>query len=112
MDFLSQTFTDEIVVSTRFKYHWRCEKLAISHLCFADDLLILLDGIVIAAEVVRKVLNRFYDYTGLLANDSKSCLFLAGVNDELSQSISQVIKFPLGQIPMKYLGIPLISTKL
>jgi len=70
MNFLGQIFKHEIVASTGFKYHWRCEKLAISHLCFADDLLIFFDESVHSAAMVRKVMNSFYDYTGLLANNS------------------------------------------
>lgn len=33
-----------MVQNRQFKYHWRCRKEQISHLCFADDLLIFSKG--------------------------------------------------------------------
>jgi hypothetical protein len=34
----------EACVGTKFKYHWRCKNEEISHLCFADDLMMFSNG--------------------------------------------------------------------
>lgn len=52
MDALSQLLHYNIQRGT-FTYHWKCDKLRISHLCFADDLLIFLNGDVDSAIMVR-----------------------------------------------------------
>jgi len=112
MEFLSQLIAHHISNSPSFGYHHRCDKLGISHLCFADDLLILFAGNVHSAQVVRSILNHFYDFTGLKANDSKSCAFYAGIDANVGNDICNALQFPRGILPMKYLGVPLITTKL
>jgi len=34
------------------------------------------------------------------------------VNDELKDQIGHILQFPIGQLPIRYLGVPLISSKL
>ena len=61
---------------------------------------------------MKDTLDQFYTFTGLRANSSKSCLFFAGVEEGLSISIGQSFQFSTGSLPMKYLGVPLITTRL
>ena len=112
MDTLSQIIISNIHHAPHFKYHWRCDKLAISHLCFADDLLLFFNGDAHSALVMKKSLDDFYTFTGLCANPSKSCIFLTSVSEEASNQICQVLQFNIGTLPLKYLGVPLITTKL
>lgn len=42
----------------------------------------------------------------------KSALFLSGVNAELQAVLSEVLPISIGSLPVKYLGVPLISTRL
>ena len=44
IDFLSQLIKHNISSNPSFGYHHRCDKLGISHLCFANDLLLLFAG--------------------------------------------------------------------
>ena len=111
MDTLSQLLHHNIS-NTCFKYHWKCEKLHISHLCFADDLLILFKGDVASATVVRQTLNHFYLLTGLQANNAKSCLFFSNVEDDVVANILTTLNFVKGTLPIRYLGIPLITSRL
>ena len=62
--------------------------------------------------MVRKVLNNFYDYTRLMANDSKSWVFYARIDNDVANAICLTLQFPHGNLPMKYLGVPLITTRL
>ena len=45
-------------------------------------------------------------------NFQKSAMFLAGVNDDVKNDLLNITGFSLGRFPMKYLGVPLISTRL
>ena len=42
----------------------------------------------------------------------KSVLFTAGVNENVKNDILNITGFCVGSIPMKYLGVPLISKRL
>ena len=112
MDSLSQLLQHNIQRSPVFRYHWKCNKLSLSHLCFADDLTLLFHGDVQSAALMKLTLSQFYDFTGLQANPTKSCLFLAGLEDDVAESICQILQFPKGSLPMKYLGVPLITSRL
>ena len=45
-------------------------------------------------------------------NKQKSVIFLSGVNGEVKNDILNITGFSMGSLPMKYLGVPLISTRL
>ena len=66
----------------------------------------------LSALVMKDSLEVFYEFSGLLANSSKSCLFLTGVNEVTASLIHQALPFSVGTLPPKYLGVPLITTKL
>ncbi|GKE29845.1 RNA-directed DNA polymerase, eukaryota, reverse transcriptase zinc-binding domain protein [Tanacetum coccineum] len=64
-----------------FKYHQRCQKLGITHLCFADDLLVFCHGDHKSVNVIKKALEEFSSYSGLKANMSKSTVFFGGLTN-------------------------------
>ena len=111
-DFLSQLIKHNVKNNPRFKYHWQCDKLQISHLCFADDLLLLFHGDLEYANVMKDSLAQFYDFTRLLANNDKSNLFFSGTEEHIANVICQELHFNKGTFPVKYLGVPLITSKL
>lgn len=47
-----------------FGYHQNCESIGLMHLCFADDLLIFLDGSANSLQVVLNVLDQFKSISG------------------------------------------------
>ena len=57
-------------------------------------------------------LKRFENFSGLQVNNQKSVIFLAGVNDDVKNDLLNTTGFSSGSFPMKYLGVPLISTRL
>ena len=65
-----------------------------------------------SAHVLKESLRSFYDLSGLAANAHKSNLYLSGVHSEEAALIINCFGFPMGTTPFKYLGIPLITTKL
>ena len=45
-------------------------------------------------------------------NKEKSAVFLTGIDDSVKATILERTGFSLGNLPMKYFGVPLISSKL
>jgi hypothetical protein len=50
--------------------------------------------------------------SGLVINQEKSLIFLSEVDDELKTSLQDLLGFRQGSLPVKYLVVPLISTRL
>lgn len=97
------------VVGTRdlFKFHPRCRKMKLNHLCFADDLMLFSKGDPYLISPLYQCLDSFSKTSGLSANKSKSALFLAGLSRLTKERIAESISLPLGSFPVKYLGVPL-----
>ncbi|CAH1439107.1 unnamed protein product [Lactuca virosa] len=95
-----------------FKYHWRCRAQEITHLCFADDLMWFCHGNSSSVRIIKKAMDEFAGTAGLIPNLSKSHIFFGNVKEPFKSAIFDILPFIEGKIPMKYLGIPLISTRL
>lgn len=96
----------------RFRYHWGCKKLMLTHLCFADDLLLLCHGDEISACILRRALDEFTMCSGLYPSLPKSAAFFGSVSDVVKDRILMAMPFSIGQLPMKYLGIPLTGKRI
>ncbi|XP_059294807.1 uncharacterized protein LOC132047845 [Lycium ferocissimum] len=64
-----------------FRFHPMCKSLQLTHLIFADDLMIFCKGNVSSVSRAMEALAHFSAATGLVANMDKSSIFLAGVDD-------------------------------
>ncbi|XP_028077369.1 uncharacterized protein LOC114279339 [Camellia sinensis] len=95
-----------------FKFHWRCDKTKIVNLCFADDLMIFCKGDKFTVSVIKEGLDEFQSLSGLSPSPHKSHIFFSGCEKKLRDELLNVVKFNKGVLPMRYLGVPLISTKL
>ncbi|XP_039053109.1 uncharacterized protein LOC120195048 [Hibiscus syriacus] len=95
-----------------FKYHPRCKRISLTHLCFADDLLLFCYGSLDSVLGVVSVLNKFYELSGLMLNASKTDMYACGVNDGVLEQIKRATGFRIGQLPVRYLGVPLVTRKL
>lgn len=95
-----------------FKFHWKTKQCKITHLCFADDLIVFCHGNVKSVSVVKDCINLFSQLSGLIPNTSKSLCYLANVPMEQKESILHCLGFQLGTFPAKLLGVPPISSKL
>ncbi|XP_059302055.1 uncharacterized protein LOC132053985 [Lycium ferocissimum] len=94
-----------------FRYHPMCKATKLTHLIFADDLMIFCKGNLKSVSRVMEALSPFSKVTGLVANLDKSNIFLAGVDDNTQQEILNRTRFFIGSLPIKYLGLPLTSKK-
>ncbi|GJY18410.1 hypothetical protein Tco_0389901 [Tanacetum coccineum] len=77
-----------------------------------DDLIVFSHGDVISAKVIMDSLEEFKGVSGLVPSIPKSTIFLCNVRDHVRTSILQLMPFEEGILPIKYLGVPLISSRL
>ncbi|XP_074299393.1 uncharacterized protein LOC141630480 [Silene latifolia] len=88
-------------------YHPKCSKIGLTHLVFADDLMIFTRGDVPSVQVVLDTLKKFAGWTGLQANTSKTEIYFGGVKDDIRYQLLQTTGFSEGKFPFRYLGLPL-----
>ncbi|XP_074283502.1 uncharacterized protein LOC141608050 [Silene latifolia] len=77
-----------------------------------DDLLDFTRGDLPLIQTVDKCLSIFPGYSGLRVNPMKSNLYFGGVNPQLKQLILQTNGYIEGELPVRYLGIPLFGAML
>ncbi|CAH9133061.1 unnamed protein product [Cuscuta epithymum] len=94
-----------------FNFHPQCAKLGITHLAYADDLILFSRGDTYSIEILVNALKEFGDASGLMVNHNKSNIFVGGVNDNDLDEIMALVDFGRGTFPVKYLGIPLAPLK-
>ncbi|XP_020270820.1 uncharacterized protein LOC109846008 [Asparagus officinalis] len=111
MEYLSRRL-DQLKNDRLFRYHPKCGNLKISHLIFADDLLLFAKGDLYSVQKLYQCGRDFSNTTGLEANLDKCSIYYGGVNDSVKADISSFLGFTEGTIPFRYLGVPLISKRL
>ncbi|WCJ37950.1 Retrovirus-related Pol polyprotein from type-1 retrotransposable element R2 [Euphorbia peplus] len=111
MEYLSRLL--KLWSSHGFKFHKGCTQLRLNHLCFAHDLFLFSKGDVSSVTLLIECLQDFSSVSGLKVNFSKSNVFVSsGVPSPTKTAILDVTGFQEGFFPIKYLGMPLLSTKL
>jgi hypothetical protein len=73
-----------------------CAAIELTHLCFADDLLVFSAAKVSSVSSIIEVHAEFELLSGLKANSSKSSIFLAGVDHNVKQEILKLLHMPEG----------------
>lgn len=94
-----------------FKYHWRTAEVNLHHIIFADDVFLFNRGESNSVSILMKV-QSFASLSGLVPNREKSTCFFANVNNTVMEDILVTTGFSRGTLPICYLGLPLITTKL
>lgn len=79
---------------------------------FADDILIFCHASLQSVATVHSCIHSFSLYSGLLPNIQKSQCFLGNSDQATTQCILALLGFTPGILPSKFLGVPLISSKL
>lgn len=62
--------------------------------------------------ILKEGLNTFSSWSGLMPNNSKSEIFMAGGSSLLRDRIIQAPGFQEGSLPIRYLGVPIITSRL
>ena len=102
---------DRAAINGVLKFHPKCHKVKLTHLTFADDLLIFCHGSKSSIRTVMSILQDFSLLSGLQVNNSKCELYSPGIPPHELQEIHQITGFKLGELPVRYLGIPLTTRK-
>ena len=95
-----------------YKHHPHCRALNLTHLMFANDLILFGKADLPTLRIMKEALGTFSLSTGLVANLHKSQIFLGGCSTLLHHQCLQTIGFQEGYLPMKCLGIPITASRL
>ncbi|KAL2225193.1 UNVERIFIED_CONTAM: hypothetical protein Sindi_3049600 [Sesamum indicum] len=94
MEVLNLGFLQLIEQDMQFTYHWKCE---------AD---------LGSLRVLKMGLDRFAEWSGLRLNVQKSHVIISRSAQGWKDQILAAMGFQEGHLPMRYLGIPLLSSRL
>nr|GEY88362.1 reverse transcriptase domain, reverse transcriptase zinc-binding domain protein [Tanacetum cinerariifolium] len=111
MEVLTLILKRRVLLSDSFRYHTQCEEIEIINVCFADDLFIFAKGDVELARVILDSLEEFKLTSGLVPSIPKSTAYFCNVPHHVKQAILNIMLFSEGGLPVKYLGVPLISSR-
>ena len=92
-------------------YHPHTAQLKLTHLMFADDVMVFFDGSCNSLHRINECLYHFASWSGLHTNTAKTELFHSGLNVDEAEDLA-CFGFPIGSLPIRYLGLPLMSRKL
>ncbi|WVZ82824.1 LOW QUALITY PROTEIN: hypothetical protein U9M48_030040, partial [Paspalum notatum var. saurae] len=84
----------------------------ISHIQYADDTVILLDGSDKSVVNLKLILYCFEWLSGLKINFQKSEVYAFGVDQAEKERMANMLNCVIGTFPMKYLGIPVSDSHL
>lgn len=100
---------DKAAKEKKFMLHPRCQTLSLTHLCFADDLMVFVEGTKSSIEGVLSVFEGFTQWSGLSISIEKSTVYMAGVQADEKGRILRNFPFAEGVLPVRYLGLPLMT---
>ena len=111
MDYLSRLLqlTSE---KKGFKFHPSCRKLGLTHLMFADDLVLFSKADPVTLHYIMSALHIFHDCAGLKVNMTKSQMVLGGCNAAMQDQCIKITGFHDSSFPLKYLGVPITASRL
>ncbi|XP_074300302.1 uncharacterized protein LOC141631542 [Silene latifolia] len=95
-----------------FNYHPLCKSMKLTHLMFADDLLLFCKGNAHFIMVLLRAYSAFSVASGLQMNAQKSYAYFNGVSNSLRKEILSASGFSEGKLPFKYLGVPITAGRL
>lgn len=95
-----------------FKFYWKADSCKISYMCFVDDILLFCHGDLSSVSIIHSCIQSFSMFPDLIHNALKSLCFLANVPIDAKASIRLLLGISLGVLPIRFLGVPLISSKL
>ncbi|XP_024004984.1 uncharacterized protein LOC112082115 [Eutrema salsugineum] len=103
---------DKAASERKISYYPGCKDMELTHLCFADDLLVFVKGDKQSIVGTLEVFNSFATQSGLHISIEKSTVYMAGIEDDLRAEILREFPFEIGNLPVRYLGLPLLTRKM
>jgi hypothetical protein len=96
MEYLNWCF-QRMQKNHNFNFHAKCEKLNLTNLCFADDLLLFSRGDKESVAIMMETFEKFSKTTGLKVNPAKCCIFFSGVDQNIRDGIKGITHFEEGK---------------
>ncbi|KAL0316613.1 UNVERIFIED_CONTAM: hypothetical protein Sradi_5539500 [Sesamum radiatum] len=112
MEIWSSLLRYRVKNAAQFQYHWKCKDVGLINLCFADDVLLFCKAHIPSIRVLTDTLSEFAALSGLTVNPAKSQIILSRAVQQERQQIIDPLGFQEGVLPVKYLGVPLTSSRL
>nr|GEY98777.1 hypothetical protein [Tanacetum cinerariifolium] len=112
MEILTLMLQRKVKDTDSFSYHRYCSKMEIINLCFVDDLFLFAYGDVDSASLIKEALDEFKNASGLVPSLPKSTAYFCNVLNHVKLLILQALPFEEGKLPVKYLDVPLVSSRL
>ncbi|GJV55847.1 hypothetical protein Tco_1456852 [Tanacetum coccineum] len=112
MEILSLILKRRVRMSDLFRFHKHCKELEIINVCFMDDLFIFAREDLASARVILESLDEFKMVLGLVPSIPKSTAYFCNVVHHVKLVILNIMPFSEGELPVKYLGVPFISSRL
>ncbi|GJS86975.1 RNA-directed DNA polymerase, eukaryota, reverse transcriptase zinc-binding domain protein, partial [Tanacetum coccineum] len=81
-----------------FQYHFGCSKLKITHVCFADDLLMFIHGDKEYVRIMKDSTKEFGKVSGLLPNYNKSTIVFRSVKEKDRRDILEGVPFKVEKL--------------
>lgn len=96
MKVFSQLMEEVSQRSNTYKFHPGCAAVKLTHLCFADDLLIFSMGCLQSIKSITKALQDFAALSVLTHNPFKSTFYCSGVSKGLKEQIKEWLQIREG----------------
>lgn len=106
MEVLSR-FLEHAAGQGKIRLHPLCSSPLVTHLLFADDLLVFSDGSRHSLTGIAEVMKQFKNLSGLDVNPEKSEIFFGGYSEIQVNVLSALQGIRVGSFPSRYLGLPL-----
>nr|GEV52882.1 hypothetical protein [Tanacetum cinerariifolium] len=91
---------DEAARNQRIGLHPGCQDMNLTHLCFADDLMVFVEGNKRSIEGALAVLDDFAIHSGLRISLEKSTIYMARIRDDVKEDILTDFPFEYGTLPV------------
>ena len=101
-----------IGTSPQFSFHHSCSSLKLNHVMFVDDVLIFSKAHLPTLKMITQVLTDFHACSGLKANTAESQVIFGGCGTDLQTGCLQINQFQEGSFMLRYLGVPITTSKL
>ncbi|XP_070035221.1 uncharacterized protein [Nicotiana tomentosiformis] len=111
MEYLSRSLKT-MKDNKQFKFHPKYARVNLVQLGFADDLLLFCRGDMRSFKILHQHFQMFSAASSLIANPNKICIYFGSVSNLLQQQIMDILGYTKGELPFRYLGVPLRTKRL
>ncbi|KAL9688325.1 hypothetical protein QQ045_032746 [Rhodiola kirilowii] len=102
MEVLSRVL-GQIRQSNEYGYHPKCARISLSHLMFADDMIIFSKADLSSLLKIKEALTVFHGWSGLDVNVNKSAIYFGSCEEAEQLIFAQAVGFQVVKLPFSYL---------